>query len=115
MAIIHNKANTTFVAHLVANAALTIVGNNSVSNVALGTEVLTGCTIRKVFYGATADTVSWTIKRGANTVAVFNGTGMADFTGEGMGLNIDPTATLVANCSGTGYIMIECKKIGNMP
>jgi len=115
MAVIHNKANSTFVAHLVANGTLTIAGNNSVSNVAIGTEVLTGCTIRKIIYGATADSVSWTVKRGANTVAVLSGTGMVDYSAASMGLTIDPTATLVANCSGTGYIMIECKKIGNMP
>lgn len=115
MAVIHNKANTTFVAHFVANGSLTIAGNTSQSNVALTGETLTGASIRKVFYGATADTVSWTIKRGSNTVAVFCGTGVADFTGQGMGLDIDPAGTLVANCSGTGYIMIECKKIGTMP
>ena len=113
MPVINNKYNGTFAVHATANESLTIAGNTSVSNVALLDETLTGAVINQVWYGANSDTTSWKILRGANTVAVFNGTGHAQFGQHGQSLNIDPGATLVIQkTGGDGFILVECKKTG---
>ena len=50
------------------------------------------------------------IKRGANIVGVYNGTGITDYGGSI--LNIDNTATLTANLinSTNGHLIIELRK-----
>ena len=112
MTILTNKLNGSIVIHVVANTTLTIAGNNSVSNVATGSEVLTGATIRRVKFGS--DVGRWTVKRGSNTVLVLSGTNQLDFYKDGFSINIDPTATLVLELSGTanGFITIELSKQG---
>lgn len=113
MAVIINKKNLSAVVHLTANASLTIAGNSTVSNVAISDENLTGGTINQIWYGA-ANGSYWEIKRGSNTVFIAESTGYIDFAGNGILLNNDSAATLVANLngSGPGVLVIELQKLG---
>lgn len=112
MGIIANRLNSTVAIHAAANVTYTIAGNNSVSNVATGSEVLTGATIKKVAFGS--DAGRWTVKRGSNTVLVLTGTQVIDFAMMGISINTDAAATLVLELSGTanGFIVIEIAKQG---
>lgn len=113
MAIINNKKGLSTVIHLTSNATITIAGNSSVSNVAVGDEVVTGAYISQLWYGSSnGATGYWEVKRGANTVGVFSSTGYMDFAGNGIALNNDSTATLVANLNSAaaGFIVIELTK-----
>lgn len=119
MAVISNKPQGSCVLHFNANSGNIIVaGNNSVSNVATGSEVLTGASIRKITFGAApSGTAYWTVARGANVVAVCDGTGILNFTGEfGAALNLFPAANLVCTLTGStnGFIMVELAKIGTL-
>lgn len=114
MANIQNKTNGTVVVHATANLTLTIAGNNSVSNVAIGNEVLTGATIKQVWFGSPGH---WIIKRGSNTVGVYNNSGHVSYGASGTSINLDNAATLVVELVGTanGYIMVELQKLGTLP
>lgn len=108
-----NRKYLSFTVHATANTGtITIAGNNSVSNVAISDEVLTGAYITQIWAGS--DGV-WTISRGANTVAVLDSSGFYDFAGAGNPITLDSTATLSANLVGAttgGFIMIELQKEG---
>jgi hypothetical protein len=113
MTIINNKKGLSAVVHLTSNATITVTGNSSVSNVAIGDETVIGAYISQIWYGsANGATGYWEIKRGANTVGVFSGTGYMDFAGNGIALNNDSSATLVANLNSAaaGFIVIELTK-----
>lgn len=111
--ILHNRKNLNVVIHCTANATLVIAGNNSVSNVATSDEVLTGASIKQVWWG-TDGSGTWLIKRGSNTVAVYDSTGWHDYAGNGSMLSKDASANVVIQLVGTanGFIMIELQKIG---
>ncbi len=117
MSVVHNRKNLSFVVHATANLTLTIAGNNSVSNVAIGDEVLTGAAIKQVWFGSEAGAGTWFVKRGSNTVGVYDSTGWHDYAGNGCMLNKDSAATLVLELSGTtnGSIMVELQKLGTLP
>lgn len=112
--ILSNKKNASVVIHVAAaNASLVIAGNNSVSNVAIGNEVLTGATITQVVYGNDGGANHAQILRGANLVATFDSTGYIDYAGNGLALNKDSSANLVVNFNGSNsYCIIEMQKIG---
>lgn len=114
--ILQNKKNLSVVIHADANTTLTIAGNSSVSNIATSDEILTGAAIKQVWWGQQPGTDScWIIKRGSNTVGVYDSTGWNDYAGNGVMINKDTGATLVLQLNGTanGYIMVELQKIGN--
>jgi hypothetical protein len=111
MSIISNQNRGYVTFHFIANSgAIIVAGNNSVSNIALATENIGGATIRKVIFSSNG---SWTITRGANTVAVLHGNHVIDFAGMGMGLNLDPAANIAFthSASATGFIICEIAKI----
>ncbi len=112
MAIISNKLNSSVVVHTTANLTLTIAGNNSVSNIATGTEILTGASIKKLIYGS--DAGHWSVKRGANVVAILTGTGELNFSSLGTSINLDRTGTVVLTLNGSanGFCMVELSKEG---
>lgn len=112
MAVISNKKGLSAVVHLTANATLTIAGAAGVSDIAVGDEVITGAYISQIWYGC-ANGSYWEIKRGSNTVFHTESTGYLDFTGNGVALNKDVAATLVANLnsSQTGSLIIELIKV----
>lgn len=114
MPVLINRKGVSAVLHMTANESFTIAGDSSTSNIASPGETLTGATITQVWFGSSSgDSAYWTIKRGANTVAVLDSTGYIDFAGNGVALNKDTGATLVANLvnSTTGFLMVELQKI----
>lgn len=113
MAVSINRKNTSAVIHLTANATITVAGNSSTSGIATSNELISGCTIVQAFSG-TGNGAYWVVKRGANTVAVFDSTGYYDYAGTGMTINVDTGATIVAELVGgtDGYLMLEVQKIG---
>lgn len=114
--IINNKKSTSVFVLFTANSTLTIAGNTSVSNVAIDNEELSGAVIQRAWCGTSSgDGAYWTVKRGANTVAVFDSTAFIDYAGNGLVLGLDSSATLSANINGsvlTGTLILELKKIG---
>lgn len=111
MAIIINKKGLSSVIHLTANATITVAGASGVSDIAVGDEVITGCSIKQIWFGS--NNGHWEVKRGSNVAAILNNTGHMDFIGHGISLNKDTTATLSANLSSSsvGFIVIEVSKI----
>lgn len=112
MAVLINKKGLSAVVHLTANATLTIAGAAGVSDIATGDEVVSGAYISQVWYG-TGNGAYWEVKRGSNTVLHVDSTGYMDFSGNGIALNKDVGATLVANlnASQTGTLIIELTKV----
>jgi hypothetical protein len=112
-----NRKNTSAVLHLTANSGnVVIVGNNSVSNLAVGTEIINGAYITQVAFGSPSGNAAyWEIKRGANVVLVVDSTCQLDFAGTGMSITKDATANLSANLIGAtaGFLTIELQKIAN--
>jgi hypothetical protein len=110
--MIANRRNLSATLHFTANATIIVSGNTSISHLAIGDEVLTGASITQVWHGSPAQ---WSVKRGSNTVGVFDSTSYVDFAGNGNAINLDSAATLVVSLdssSATGYLMIELQKIG---
>lgn len=112
MTVLINKKGLSAVIHLTANATINVVGNSTVSDIAVGNEVITGATITQIWYGS-ANGGHWEIKRGSNTALVVDSTGYMDFAGNGITINKDvDAATLVANLNSTttGFVVIELTK-----
>lgn len=119
--ILSNKPNGSVTIHVTnANAALVIAGNTSVSNVAASGEILTGATIRKVWWGID-NAGSIQIARGgagaANNVLVLSQSGFMDFAAGGTVINVNKTANVAISFAGSanGFAIIELKKEGTMP
>jgi len=113
MAVLINKKGLSAVIHLTANATVNVVGNSSVSDIAVGDETVTGAYISQIWYGTSnVSTGYWEIKRGSNTAGVFSTTGHMNFVASGIALNKDVGATLVANLNSaaTGFVIIELTK-----
>lgn len=113
MTVLINKKGLSAVIHLTANSTVNVVGNSSVSDIAIGDEVVGGAYISQIWYGSSnVSTGYWELKRGANTVGVFSTTGYMDFAGNGVTLNKDVGGTLVANLnsSSAGFVIIELTK-----
>jgi len=110
--MVANRKNLSATLHFTANATITIAGNNSVSHIATGNEVISGAYITQVWHGSRSQ---WIVKRGANTVGVFDSSSYNDFAGNGNSLVLDPSATLVVSLDPSvadGYLMIELQKVG---
>ena len=115
MANIYRKqeSNPKVVLHANANTGNVIIaGTGTASNVsANSTEVVAGAIITKVIYGAQGSGY-WTLARGANVVATYVNSGVIRYSQEGLPLDNDPAANVVATLVGTtnGSIIIEMKK-----
>lgn len=122
MAILQNKYQTSVVVHATANASWVITGNNSVSNVAVQDEVLTGASIKQVWCGsASGNGMYWTVTAGNSTVnsivGVYDSTAWIDYAGTGVLNSAGSTGdniyvTLNNPAGGDGYIMMELRKHG---
>lgn len=98
------------VLHATANSTIVVAGNNSVSNIASGSQELSGASITRIWYGSDAN---WSITRGANLVYLTSGSGYHYF--DGAALNLFRGANITATTeSANGFIMIELKKEGNL-
>ena len=109
--ILSNKKNTSATIHVNSNSNIIIAGNNSVSNVAIGTEVLSGASITQVAYGCDGNG-HIQVLRGANVVGIYDSTAYIDYAGNGMALDLHPAANLVINFVGSAncYCIIEVQK-----
>lgn len=116
LTITSNKKHTSVTIHVTtANATLKIAGNNSVSNIALGDEELTGATITQAFWGIDPGSDGHVvIKRGSTVVAVYDSTGYHDYAGCGMTLSVGKgdDLTVEFNSSANGFVLLEMQKIG---
>jgi len=114
--IIDNKLNGSVTIHATANTGTIVVqGNNSVSNVAIGTENVQSLAINQVWAGSPSGNAAyWEIKRGANVVMVIDSTCYLDFTGNGRQIKIDATANVTANLIGAtaGFLVVDFQKLG---
>lgn len=112
--LLANRKNSSAVIHFNSNTELTVVGNNSTSNIAAPGETLTGITITQATFGSpSGNGAYWKISRGANTVAVFDSTAQIDLAGTGGPINISPDATLKVELVGSddGFLILEVQKI----
>lgn len=110
---VSNKKNTSFVLHVYSsNSSLNIVGNSSVSSVAISNEVLTGAYITQAAWGCDG-TGYVVVKRGANSVLVLDSTGQHDYAGSGMPINTFPNANISFEFVGSSncFVVIEMQKI----
>lgn len=112
--ILNNKKNGTFsVLFTASNTGFIVAGNTTNSNVALTGENLAGATVLQAWFGSPSGNAAyWQLKRGANTIMVFDSTAYIDFRGNGLGLDVDMTANVAANLIGTtvGTLIVEFKK-----
>lgn len=113
--VMHNRRNLSATLHFTGSNTVVIAGNSSVSAIALPGEELTGGQITQVWFGSPSGEVSyWTVKRGANTVAVLDSTGFVDYAGCGCSLTLDQEQSLVVELTGTtGYLIVEVQKVGS--
>ena len=119
---ISTRKNTSFVVHVSAanSGNIVLAGNSTTTNVngtstcvAIGDEVFSGAYITQATWG-TDGVGTVQILRGATLVAVFDSTGQKDYAGNGIPLNINPTANLVVNFVGSSnaYCILELQKQG---
>lgn len=112
--ITSNKKNTSAVIHVSsANASIVVAGNNSVSAIATGNEVISGASITQVFWGC--DPVgSINIKRNDILIATYDSTSYYDYAGSGMSLSIANTFPIVVEFVGSAncYVFFEVQKHG---
>jgi len=112
--VIINRKNTSAVLHFTANATVVIAGNSSVSNVAYLNETVKGASITQATFGSPSGSGAyWVVKRGANTVAVFDSTAQLDFAGYGIPITLFPAANLTVELVGSsnGFLMLEIQKL----
>lgn len=112
--IISNKKNASVIVHVTSsNATLVVAGNNSVSNVAISTENLSGAHISQIAWGCDGNG-HIQILRGANLVAVYDSTGYVDYSGNGLALTTHKEANITINFVGSanGYCLFELQKYG---
>lgn len=114
LTVISNKPRTSAVFHVAgANASIVVAGNNSVSNVAIGTEVLTGAYITQTVWGCDG-TGYIVVKRGTTPVAIYDSTGQHEYAGTGMPITVGQTADINVEFVGSAncFIMFEVQKLG---
>jgi hypothetical protein len=110
--LLKNAKNGKAVIHVVgaqASANVIVVGNNSTSNLAVGTEVLSHAHIRRVMWSGGTDAAPLILKRGATNVAFFTSTGDLRFN-EMCALNQLSTANIDIVCTANAFIMVEVDK-----
>jgi hypothetical protein len=107
--IIANRKNQSVTVHITATGSFVVAGNNTVSNVATGDEIISGATIRRIWWGMDTGTIN--VKRGSNNVLQLNQSGYMDFAGHGGPITLDVAATVAYTIPTNGFIMIELGKI----
>lgn len=112
-----NVKNGVVTLHFNANSGnIIITGNNTVSNVALGGEVIASAPINQLWAGSPSGNASyWELRRDGVLVATIDSTCYLDFAGNGNQLTIGATsANLTANLIGatSGFLVVELQKLG---
>ena len=103
-----------------ANDTITVAGNDSVSEIAITGQTITGAAIKQILCSSpSGNGAYWSVLRGANVVFTPDSTAFIDFAGNGIGLDIDETADLTCNLVGAasdaGSIVITLRKIYEHP
>lgn len=120
--ILQNRLGGTIVLQITSNSTIQVVGNSSVSELAVNNhptpygnvnEVVLDASIRRV-YSLSEANVSWKIERGANLVGFVAGGHEFDLK-EGLSYTLDSDATLVTTTVGgtNGVLIIELSKNSN--
>ena len=90
---INNKRQSVDIL-ITSNTTIVIAGNNSVSNVALGDQIVTGASIKQlVATSPSGNAAYWEISRGSNVVITPDSSSYLDL--RGFPLSIDKSANLV--------------------
>lgn len=112
--ILSNKKNKSVSVLFTSSSILTVPGAEGVSDLAIDGEILTGVTIKRALHGSISGGGSyWTVARGANTVAIYDGSGLTDYAGNGFSMDLDSGANLVVTLTGTtGTLILELGKLG---
>lgn len=110
----HNEEKRV-VLHATSNTTWVIAGNSSVSNVATGDETVISGSIKQVWFGSpSGNNAYWTIKRGANTVAVLSKSKWIPYSALGKTVTLDSSANVTVELTNAGdnlgFIMIELSK-----
>lgn len=104
VAILSNKKNRSAVVHFSKNGTL---DPNYISSPG---ERVVGFKISKLFWGIEPGSTI-TLIRNSNLIAVLDTTGFTDYSGNGLLLDLDPTASLEVEFTGSdGYLILEVKK-----
>lgn len=118
---IKKAPNNNIIVHSDATGSIVLVGNDSVSNAATSGEYVIGSAIRSIWAGSVSPNI-WTVTKGDGSsnsvIAVLDSTGWYDYAGAGASINVEEAGTNLyfTLSGGTGYIMIDIKKIlGNAP
>lgn len=117
MSIVSNRKDTTVDVVFTGNNTIDVVGvalgntEYTVSDIAIGDEIVGGATIQKVFCGGPTGGY-WELRRGANTIGVYDSTAFIDFVGNGITIEVDPQAPLTARLydSTSGYLAVTLRK-----
>jgi hypothetical protein len=111
-----NQKNGVVTIHFNASGSIVIAGNNSVSNVAIGAEIIETAPINQVWAGSPSGNAAyWEIKRDGTLVATIDSTCYLDFAGNGNQLTVAANgANLTANLIGatSGFLVVELQKLG---
>lgn len=117
--ILHNRKNHSVVLHFTTTSGNVIVaGNNTVSNIATGAEVVESASIAKITWGIGGNTAGyWTVARGGTTLLICAAPGGTyDLAALGAAVNANNTQNLVCTANfgaGVGHIIVEMKKINS--
>jgi hypothetical protein len=113
-----NRKNLTVILHATANSECILVGNNTVSNVAISDEIVEAATIQQVWFGSSSGAAGgtiWTIDRDGTNIGSYDSTGWVDYAGNGAELDVAATAANVGVTVSGGnltdaYIMLKVRK-----
>ena len=113
--LITSKINTSALIWSDQSNTITIVGNDSVSQIAVANsgEVVSGASISKVVWGTSGNTDAyWIVNRGINALLYLPGTGKFEFSKMGLSMDQMNDTTIGFQIGGTsnGFILIEVKK-----
>jgi hypothetical protein len=111
--IVSNKLNGKVTIHVVgANSGdIIVAGNNSVSNIATGAEILNGAYIRKLYWNTDSP---WVIKRGANTVLVLGAGAGPELDLSALPMSLDYAANVSCNtvaATANAFLILELSKV----
>lgn len=117
MSIVNNRKDTTVDVVFTGNNTIDVVGVASGnteyvnSDIAIGDEIIGGATVQKVYCGGPTGGY-WELRRGANTIGVYDSTAFIDFTGNGLTIDVDLEAPLTARLynSSSGYLAVTLRK-----
>lgn len=112
--VVSNKTQGSVTLHFTGNnETIVIAGNSSVSNIANPGEFVTSASVAKVIWGTHIPDSHIVLRRGANTIAIFNNSGEINYNSMSMPITLWNTANLSVEFvdAGNAYCMIQLNKI----